>query len=113
MYPIFLKTEQLQFLIDGGGKVALEKLVFFGSETQIALFTASHFWVFVPIFIVSSADVPNFILRISCTNVVSFWFICWLVILSVARKIDLFHQELVTPPPQTQAYQRHCAQSPL
>ena len=28
LYPIFLKTEQLQFLVVGGGKVALEKLTF-------------------------------------------------------------------------------------
>ena len=28
LYPIFLKTETLQFLIVGGGNVALEKLEF-------------------------------------------------------------------------------------
>ena len=28
LYPIFLKTEQLQILIVGGGNVALEKLEF-------------------------------------------------------------------------------------
>ena len=28
LYPIFLKTESLQFLIVGGGHVALEKLEF-------------------------------------------------------------------------------------
>lgn len=29
LYPIFLKKEQLRFLIVGGGNVALEKLEFF------------------------------------------------------------------------------------
>ena len=44
LYPIFLKTESLQFLIVGGGNVALEKLEFLLGELILEPLTLNITW---------------------------------------------------------------------